>query len=239
MDDLESHGLGGSEHYVARQREPHPVRTVLVVDDHRTFAEMMAVALGAEGDLHCVGVAHTVADGVRKFRVLRPDLVVVDFRFPDSDLDGLDATREIRAIDPDARVVLLTGHPDARMMREAADAGVYSLLPKDGALADLLAVLRGPRQAGLVVHPALVRSLLGAEKEGQDALPHLTKREREVLDMLLIGLDARAIAHQLGISLNTCRAHLKSLLAKFHAHSQVELVAMARHRGLLDVRQAR
>src|SRR5690349_1951332 len=187
VDELNfSHSLGSAEHFVARQRDRHVVRSVLVIDDHRTFADLMAVALGAEPDLQCVGVAHAVEDGVRQFRSLRPDLVVVDFRFPDSDLDGLDAARQVLAIDPDARVVLLTGHPEARMLRDAADAGVYALLPKDGALADLLAVLRGPRQAGLVVHPALVRSLLGSEQAEQDALPHLTKREREVLDMLLI-----------------------------------------------------
>jgi DNA-binding NarL/FixJ family response regulator len=212
---------------------------VLVIDDHRTFAELMALALGAEPDLRCVGVAHTVEDGVRRFRELRPDLVVLDFRFPESDKTGMDATRTILAIDPTARVVMLTGHPEPRMLRDAANAGVYSLLPKDGALTDLLAVLRGPRQTGFVVHPAMVRSLLGAEEVQPDGLPHLTNREQEVLDMLLIGLDARAIANQLGISLNTSRAHLKSLLAKFHAHSQLELVAMARRRGLVDGRQER
>lgn len=236
---MSSHTSGASGHLIPAQRDPSAVRTVLVIDDHRTFADLMSVALDAEPDLQCIGVANTVEDGVRKFRDLRPDLVVVDFRFPDSDRTGMDATRLILAIDPAARVVMLTGHPEARMLRDAADAGAYSLLPKDGALADLLAVLRGPRQGGFVVHPALVRSLLGTEDAEEDALPHLTRREREILEMLLIGLDARAISDQLGISVNTCRTHLKSLLAKFHAHSQLELVAVARRRGLLDARQDR
>lgn len=206
-----------------------------MVDDHRTFADLMVLALDAARDLECVGAAYSVSDGLARFSALRPDLVVMDYRFLGSELTGIDGTRQMLALNPDAHVVLLTGHQEHHLVGAAAEAGVSSLLPKDGSLSDLLAVLRAPRPRGLVVHPTLLKTLMvGGARSAEANLPRLTRREREVLGMLMIGLDVRAISGQLGISLNTCRAYVKSVLAKFDAHSQIEVVAMARRRGLVE-----
>jgi DNA-binding NarL/FixJ family response regulator len=131
-------------------------------------------------------------------------------------------------------VVLLTGRADQKMLGDAARAGVASLLPKDGNLVDLLAVLLASPRGGFVVHPALLKSLIGAEALAS-RLPHLSAREAETLDLLTIGLDVRAIADQMGVSVNTCRAYVKSVLAKLNAHSQLEAVAIARRYGWMEV----
>ena len=205
-------------------------RTVLVVDDHRTFADLLELVLVATPGLTCVGVAYSVESALDRFEVLEPDTVVIDYRFTDSDRSGIDAAFEMLRLRPRSQVVLLTGHADQRMLADAARAGVSSLLPKDGNLSDLLAVLLAPPQVGLSVHPTLLRSLVSG-KTLDRRLPHLTARETETLDLLTLGLNVRAIANQMGVSVSTCRSYVKSLLAKLDAHSQLEAVAIARRFG--------
>ncbi len=217
----------------------HAPRTVLVVDDHRTFADLMCVALSSQPDLSCVGTAYDVSSGIDLVRRHRPDVVVIDYQFDGDERDGVEATATITSTHPETAVVILTGHADHQLMRRAADAGASSLMPKDGSLQDLLSTLRTAGRAGLVVHPRLLRSLLTVPRPAASPETPLSRRERDVLAMLTIGLDARAIAGQLGISLSTCRGYVKTLLRKLDAHSQLEAVAIARRRGLLDAEDAR
>jgi DNA-binding NarL/FixJ family response regulator len=86
------------------------------------------------------------------------------------------------------------------------------------------------------VHPDLLRRLVGGAEVPTPRRPPLTQREQEVLQMLAAGLEARMIAQEIGISLNTCRGYVKSLLAKLGAHSQLEAVAIAMRHGLINVR---
>jgi len=208
-------------------------RTVLLVDDHKTFADLLELALAGEPGLNCVGVEYSIESALDRFTELAPDLVVIDHHFAGSDLTGIDAAAEMLRRRPVTQVVLLTGHADRRMLGDAASAGIASLLPKDGNLVDLLAVLLAPHREGLVVHPTLLKSLVGSPVASAP-MPHLTVRETETLDLLTLGLDVRAIADQMGVSINTCRAHVKSVLAKLHAHSQLEAVAIARRYGGAD-----
>lgn len=206
--------------------------TVLVVDDHKTFADLLEVALEAEPDFICVGVAHSVTTALTQVEALRPDVIVMDVQLGDG--DGIAATAAITQRYSDARVVVLTAHADASLMRRAADAGACCLLPKDGSLPDLLNALRTARRGGFIVHPNLLRTLVTGGSNKSEHIPPLSRREREVLEMLAVGVDARTIAGRLGISLNTCRGYVKSLLSKLNAHSQLEAVAVANRRGLIN-----
>ncbi len=210
---------------------PHRGRSVVVVDDQRTFADLLVLALSGEPDLDCVGAAYTVGDGVALVARLAPDVVVMDVQFEGEVRDGVDAARAICASNPGTRVVLLTGQADAALMRRAADAGVCSLLLKNGSLPELVTTVRNARQGGLVVHPTLLRSLV-TEDSVRSPVPVLSRREKDVLAMMLTGMDARGISGQLGISLNTCRGYVKSLMRKLDAHTQLEAVAIARRHGL-------
>jgi two-component system nitrate/nitrite response regulator NarL len=213
---------------------PEPQR-VLIVDDQRTFAELLEVAISAYADFECLGVASSPSAAVAIAARERPDLVVMDVHFAGDPEDGLTATAQVRRVSPATRVVLLTGHADRSVLRRAAEAGACSLMPKDGSLPDLLQALRTAGDHGLVVHPVLLRTLMREQKSMPDQQARLSGREVDVLRMLALGMDIKSISAQLGISLNTCRGYVKSLLSKLNAHSQLEAVAVARRQGLLDV----
>jgi DNA-binding NarL/FixJ family response regulator len=213
---------------------PPGTTDVLVVDDHTTFSDLLAMALNSEPDFTCVGTAPGVAKAMTMVDELRPDLVVMDVHLGDG--DGVAATGELTRIYPELRVVVLTAHTDTTLMQRAADAGACCLLPKNGSLPDMLAALRSSRRGGLVVHPALLSALISARpRRRSDYLPALTRRERDVLRMLADGSDARAIARELGIAVATCRGYVKSLLLKLNAHSQLEAVVIATNHGLVSV----
>jgi len=214
-------------------------RRVLVVDDHRTFADLLQFALDAEEGLSCVGVAYDPVTGLGLVASQRPDLVVMDYEFAGEELDGVMATAAITARYPGVHVVLLTGHADSILMQQAAEAGARSLMPKDGALPDLLDALQTTGPGGLLVHPTLLRSIAEATEDAVGVDTPLSPRERDVLAMLALGLRTGAIADHLGISKNTCRGYVKSLLWKLDAHSQLEAVAIARRQGLMPTGDVR
>lgn len=209
-----------------------PVR-ILIVDDHTTFAELLAGALDREQDLLCVGTAKTAAAGVELAAAVQPDLIMMDFHLPDE--NGVDAAARILAANPGTRIVILTGDPTMEALERAASLGVCGFLPKDGSLSTMLDTIRTCRVGGFIVHPSLVVQLATQRRAPRPAPPtvSLTKRELEVLALMAKGGDVRVNARILGISESTCRWHVKSILAKLDAHSQLEAVVMARKMGLV------
>jgi DNA-binding NarL/FixJ family response regulator len=210
-----------------------PRTSVVVVDDHTTFSDLLAMALEHQPDFTCLGTASSVSEALVMVDRLRPDLVLMDVRLGDG--DGVAATAQLTRLYPQLRVVVLTAHSDATLLQRAADAGACVLLHKDGSLPDMLNALRGSRRGGLVVGPALMKALASAQSASEEYLEPLTPREGDVLKMLAQGSDARAIARDLGISVSTCRFYVKSLLVKLDAHSQLEAVVIATKRGLVSV----
>jgi DNA-binding NarL/FixJ family response regulator len=208
--------------------------TVLVVDDHLTFAELLAIALQAEQSLSYVGHARTSAEATDLVSRLRPDVVLMDVQLPD--LDGISTTELLVAEHPQLRVVILTAHAEPSLVARAAVAGASGFLPKDGALRDVLQALRTAHRGGMVVPSHLLTGALNAGVQGSagaGSATVLTSREHDVLRLMARGQDARAIAGKLGISLHTCRGYVKSILYKLDTHSQLEAVMKAMRLGLL------
>ncbi|GAA4413299.1 response regulator transcription factor [Fodinibacter luteus] len=205
---------------------------VLVVDDHRTFAELLSRALDAEPDLECVGHAQTSGEACDAVAHLNPDLVLMDVHLPDQ--DGIETTAKLVTAHPDLRVLILTAHASVADIHRAAIAGASGFLAKDGSLSDLLDALRTARSGSLVLPEDLMARLseVGAGPRTTRQW-HLTPRELEVLRLLGLGHDPRAIAKELGVSLHTCRDHVKRVLAKLGAHSQLEAVVVAARTGLI------
>ncbi|HET9517693.1 MAG TPA: response regulator transcription factor [Actinoplanes sp.] len=213
---------------------------VLVVDRHQTFGELLALAIGGQPDLHHVGHAATGAEARRLVAELRPDVVVMDVDLPDD--DGVVVTEQLRAAFPDTRIVVLTAAAEPELVGRATAAGASGFLTKDGALGDVLHAVHTAHGGGMTVSSQLLTGLLrstapavaaGAGANGARC-GGLTAREHEVLRLMAAGMDARAIARRLGITLHTCRGYVKSVLAKLDAHSQLEAVAVATRRGLLS-----
>jgi DNA-binding NarL/FixJ family response regulator len=208
--------------------------TVLVVDDHQTFAELLAIALQAEPSLVYAGHASTSEQARELVARLRPDVVLMDVALPD--VDGIATTAQLIAEYPQLRVVILTAHAEPSLVASAVAAGACGFLPKDGALRDVLQALRTAHRGGMVVPAHLLAGALDPSKRQPTVpgpAPVLTAREQDVLHLMVRGLDARGIARELGISLHTYRGYLKSILAKLDAHSQLEAVMKAIRIGLL------
>jgi DNA-binding NarL/FixJ family response regulator len=206
---------------------------VLIVDDHRTFAELLSGALGAAGMTPC-GIATSGAQAVAMVQELRPDIVVMDIEMPRQ--DGLAATRRIREVSPDTLVAVVTAHRDPDWVARAAQAGASAFIPKDGALEEMIGVLTRVRAGQMLVAPATFAGPSGRPRSGPDLgapPPSLTRREQEVLDCLGSGMQVKAIARVLGITLETCRGYVKSLHAKLGVRSQLEAVIKAQQLGLL------
>lgn len=206
---------------------------VVVIDDHQVFAELLVMALQAEHEFACVGHAHSIESGVAMVDELRPDIVLMDVRLGDG--DGIAATAELTGRHPLLRVVILTAFVDGQLLQRAAAANACALLPKDGKLSAILRSLHTAKRGTFAVSPEILGQTMVPTRRLPYRPPTLTGREREVLQMLSAGLEARVIAREIGISLNTCRGYIKSLLAKIGAHSQLEAVAIAMRHGLLRV----
>lgn len=206
-----------------------PVR-VLVVDDHRTFAELLSGALQAEG-MQPVGIAHSAAQAVAMAGELRPDIVVMDIQMGRE--DGLAATRRIRELIPDAVVAVVTAHRDPDWVVRAAQAGASAFVPKNGSLAEMLDVLNRVRPGQMLVAPSTFAEGRDSSPVRGTAVPELTRREQQVLDCLGQGMPVKAIARVLGITQETCRGYVKSLHVKLDARSQLEAVVKAQQLGLL------
>jgi DNA-binding NarL/FixJ family response regulator len=200
---------------------------VLVVDDHSTFAELLALALDSEPDLHCVAVAADRETAIEAAREHAPDIAVVDLLLGRE--DGISLAADLASLRPGIRVVILTAHADQVVMRRASAAGVCGLLAKNGSLNDLLNTLRSARPGGFIVDPQLLQRLVSTRDHTPVDLPSLTPREQE----------ARTAARSMGISLHTCRSYIKNVLAKLDAHSQLEAVATATRVGIVHVPRQR
>jgi DNA-binding NarL/FixJ family response regulator len=208
------------------------MQRVVVVDDHRVLAELLALALRLEDGVECVGHAQTLAEGLPMVDSLRPDVVIMDVHLGDG--DGIAATAELTARHPDLRVIVLTALVERQLLQRAAAANACALLPKDGDLGGILDALRTATRGGFTTHPKLLRRLVVQDDPRRlPPPPALTRREQEVLQMLAAGLDATVIARELQITVNTCRGYVKNLLAKLGAHSQLEAVAVAMRHGLI------
>jgi len=218
------------------QRDRSAIRNaprVLVVDDHRTFADLLAGALQAAG-MDVLGTANTAGQAVAMAQDLQPDIVVMDIQMPRE--DGLSATRRLREVAPHAVVAVVSAHRDPEWVVRASQAGASAFIPKDGSLSEMIDVLTRVQAGQMLVAPSTFASAPTAGSrpapEGQTA-PRLTRREQEVLDCLGRGMQVKAIARVLGIRLETCRGYVKTLHSKLGASSQLEAVVKAQQLGLL------
>ena len=208
-----------------------PIR-VLIVDDHRVFAEAIATRIEAEPDLTVVGTASDAREAVAATASLRPDLVLMDVELEGD--DGIDLTARLMDASGDIKVVVVSCLSDAVRVRDAVVAGAMGWVTKDAPTEDLLAAMRGASRGESWIPPAILtgvfRELLTARREASAdelLLSRLTARERNVLECMADGLDRSAIAEKLFLSTNTVRTHIQNVLTKLGVHSSLEAVALA------------
>ncbi|WP_405780066.1 LuxR C-terminal-related transcriptional regulator [Streptomyces sp. NBC_00859] len=233
---------------------------VLVVDDHRIFAESLAAALAAEPDVE-VTAAGSGAAALRCLDRAAADGRAFDVLLVDADLglaagwgarqdaapgngqatavDGISLASSVRASRPALRTVVLAARDDVRRAAQALQAGASGWVAKDCSLQRLLAVIRGVLRDETHLPPALLtgvlRELTTAHRhrtEGELLVEALTPREREVLRCMVAGLGRKAVAERLFLSPHTVRTHMQNVLGKLGVHSTLAAVALARRAGV-------
>ena len=211
--------------------EPDPPSRVVIVDDHNTFADLLAIALSSQADFECVGTAATGTAALEVIRRERPDLVVMDIQLGSE--SGLDAARRIRDVLPDAVIVVVSAHRDPTWIVRAAQAGASAFAPKSGSLTEMLAVLRNARNGSMLVAPSVFQAVVSQTRDTDADVEKLTAREQDVLALMGQGIAPAEIARILSISVNTCRGYVKSIHAKLGVRSQLEAVVKAQRLGLI------
>jgi DNA-binding NarL/FixJ family response regulator len=204
---------------------------VLVIDEHRLFAELLSAVLRTQPDLDCVGRAFNETEGRRAFTSLQPDVVVLDTSLADD--GGIALATHLMSQAPDVRVVLVEEKTRTERLRAAARIGVCAYLPKSSPLEEILAAIRSCRLGTLIAPTDLVVRSFDDVAPPDPGTSELAPRELEVLLLLEEGLAVQQISRRLSISIHTARGYVKALLAKLDAHTQLEAVAVAKRRGLL------
>jgi len=205
---------------------------ILVVDDHEMVRDSLVQMLATRPNFHVVGTAGSVAEARAIASARQPDVVVMDFQLPDG--DGVDATRQLRAMVPGVRVVMLTGRTDDEAVVRALSAGCCAFVPKTEAVTKLISTVTAAYEGEETASMADMSRLLVRLRPTHRGLgSRLSGREVEVLSMLASGLANKQIARELGLSLNTVRNHSQNILKKLDAHSRLEAVATGIREGVI------
>jgi DNA-binding NarL/FixJ family response regulator len=212
---------------------PTPPTRLLIVDDHDMFADSLRMALSAQPDFEVVGTASTLPQAKNLMATAAPDVVLLDHRLPDG--LGVDAITDLRAIRPQANIVVLTAAAEDSMLIAATEAGCAGFILKTSPLDELVSAVRTAAAGEIMVSSDLLSRLLSRlHHQYEQPASDLTAREQEILTLIAEGLTNSAIATRLFISVNTVRNHVQSILAKLGAHSKLEALSLAIRDGIID-----
>ena len=210
-------------------RHSQPIR-VMLVDDHAMVRRGLATFLQVFDDLELVGEADNGAAAIQLCADIQPDVVLMDMLMPD--MDGVSVTRIIRQKFPTVQVIALTSFKEANLVQNALQAGAIGYLLKN-ITADALAQAIRAAHAGRTTLAQEAAQVLVYATTQPVALGHdLTSREREVLALLVTGLNNVEIAEKLVVSPSTIKSHVSNILAKLGVSGRTEAVALAMRYGL-------
>ena len=209
---------------------------VLIVDDHEIVREGLQTLLSEEPDFEIVGMTGDGAAAVTLAEVKKPDVIVMDLVMPG--LDGIEATRRIKQLVPEARILILTVHEDKSLMQEAIHSGAMGYILKRAVKSELINAIQAVLRGELYLHPAMARLLfleqpVTSPQTVKFAPEALTGREIEVLRLIAQGYTNSQAAEILCISVRTVEYHRSNLTAKLNIHSRVELIRYAEENGLI------
>lgn len=215
-----------------------PIR-VLIAEDHTIVREGIRLILEAASDIEVVGEVTNGRDAVAQACELEPDVVCMDISMPD--VDGLEATQQIKQRCPDVRILALTVHESDEYFFQMLKAGASGYVLKEAASSDLVSALRAVARGEVFLYPTVAKKLVDdyVSRVGEGGEPEryhgLTPREREVLTLIGEGLTNKEIAERLVISLSTVQTHYSHIVEKLGLNNRAELIKYAIQHGLIDL----
>ncbi|HEB91331.1 MAG TPA: response regulator transcription factor [Deltaproteobacteria bacterium] len=209
--------------------------SVFVVEDDAETRGYFAEVLRADRQGYIVETAGTLRESLIVLHRLRPDILLVDLGLPDG--DGLDLIRTTRRVSPETLILVITVFGDESTVIGAIESGAQGYLLKSEAPAELCKSVRQVLSGGAPISPGiachLLRRFREAERPGPG--PHLTRREKEVLDLMVKGLPLQEAADLLGVTRNTVAGHVKNIYSKLEVKSRGEAVYEALSQGLVRI----
>jgi DNA-binding NarL/FixJ family response regulator len=220
--------------------EGEEIIRVAVVDDQRLFARGLSGLVELLPGVEVVGVAYNGEEAIALCRKEEPDVILMDISMPK--MDGISATREIKALLPRAAVIILTGHEEDEHVFEGIKAGAQGYLLKDSEPEDLSRAIHTVYAGDTIIAPDLAQKMLTTFEGGRPGgsahlAPPLTERELEVIKALAQGMSDRQIARSLGISEKTVRNHTSYIYRKLHIFDRTQAVIYAVREGVIDVEE--
>jgi len=211
---------------------------LVICDDHRVLTDALSLIVRDDPSLELV--ADPVQDpdaAIELCREHHPDVALMDLVL-NARLNGIEATREIKEVSPETRVVIMTGQPDDRSLVAAVEAGASGFLNKTTALESVVEAVKAASEGEILIDPATLARVLGTlakerevREDAERVLRQLTEREREILHLLARGQRNQDIARSLYISPQTVQTHVRNILRKLRVHSKLEAVALAVRHG--------
>ncbi len=210
--------------------------SVLLVDDHRVVRQGLRDFLELQEGIEVVGEAASGEDGVKLAQELLPEVVLMDLVLPG--IDGVEATRRVKAVSPSSRVIVLTSFADNDKVFPAIKAGAISYLLKDVQPEELARAIRAAQRNEAVLHPEVAAKLMqefSTPRPADDPVEQLTEREMDVLRLIARGKSNKEIADSLIISEKTVKTHVSNILSKLHLADRTQAAIYALRQRLVPM----
>ena len=212
-----------------------PIR-ILLADDHALVREGMRALLDARPDMEVVGEAGNGEEAVRRARLLEPDVILLDLEMPV--MDGITAIHEIKAEQPEARILVITSFSEDERVYRAVKAGALGYLLKDSSPLELVQAIHDVCEGKMSLHPDVALKLINEMNRPSELPPTeepLTERELEVLKLVAKGWSNGEIAEELVITERTVGAHVSNILGKLHLANRTQAALYALRAGISDL----